>query len=114
MRPGWSAIARRPVSTPGANEARSIESCRIVQRLPQAAEDDLLVGHHAADPQPVDPDPVDVRAAGAVERGAGGVGHGPDPASRRAAAISSAVRRAVPEGASALSGWCSSITSTDS
>ena len=36
------------------------------------------------------------------------------PAARRAAAISSAVRRAVPEGASALSGWCSSTTSTDS
>ena len=39
---------------------------------------------------------------------------GASPASRRAAAISSAVRRAVPDGASALSGWCSSTTSTDS
>ena len=33
---------------------------------------------------------------------------------RRAAAMSCAVRRAVPEGASALSGWCSSTISTDS
>ena len=41
-------------------------------------------------------------------------GIGALPASRRAAAISSAVRRAVPDGASALSGWCSSTTSTDS
>ena len=41
-------------------------------------------------------------------------GTGGSPASRRAAATSSAVRRAVPEGASALSGWCSSTTSTDS
>ena len=41
-------------------------------------------------------------------------GMGSLPASRRAAAITSAVRRAVPEGASALSGWCSSMTSTDS
>jgi hypothetical protein len=41
-------------------------------------------------------------------------GMGALPASRRAAAIISAVRRAVPEGASALSGWCSSTTSTDS
>ena len=43
------------------------------------------------------------------------VGHRPRVRLRaRAAAISSAVRRAVPEGASALSGWCSSTTSTDS
>ena len=41
-------------------------------------------------------------------------GTGPRPASRRAAATSSAVRRAVPLGASALSGWCSSMISTDS
>ena len=36
------------------------------------------------------------------------------PASRRAAAITCAVLVAVPEGASSLSGWCSSMTSTDS
>ena len=41
-------------------------------------------------------------------------GTSPRPASERAAAISRAVRAAVPDGASTLAGWCSSITSTDS
>ena len=41
-------------------------------------------------------------------------GPGPTPASARAAAIICAVRVAVPEGASALRGWCSSTTSTES
>ena len=41
-------------------------------------------------------------------------GTGGNPASRRAAATRSAVRRAVPLGASALSGWWSSTISTDS
>ena len=36
-------------------------------------------------------------------------GHGPSPAAARAAAIAAAVCRAVPDGASTLSGWCSSI-----
>ena len=84
------------------------------QGLPRSAEHDLLVGDHAADPQPVDLDPVDHRAAGAVEAGTGRVGHGRQPASRRAAAIELRRTAAVPEGASALSGWCSSTTSTDS
>ena len=44
----------------------------------------------------------------------GSSGTGSSPASRRAAATSCAVRRAVPEGASALSGWWSSTTSTES
>ena len=36
------------------------------------------------------------------------------PASARAAAMSADVRAAVPDGASTLFGWCSSMTSTDS
>lgn len=36
------------------------------------------------------------------------------PASVRAAAMSADVRAAVPDGASTLFGWCSSMTSTDS
>ena len=38
------------------------------QRLPQPAEQHLLVGDQAAEPHRVDPDPGDVGAAGAVER----------------------------------------------
>ena len=53
-------------------------------------------------------------AGGAALYGLVASGIGAEPASRRAAAMSSAVRRAVPKGASALSGWCSSTTSTDS
>ena len=41
-------------------------------------------------------------------------GIGPQPAARRASAITPAVYRAVPLGASTLSGWCSSMISTDS
>ena len=41
-------------------------------------------------------------------------GAGASPASLRACDISSAVRAAVPEGASTLLGWCSSIISADS
>ena len=35
VRPGWSPIARSPVSTPGVNDARSIESWRIVSVSPR-------------------------------------------------------------------------------
>ena len=62
--------ARSPVRTPGVNEARSIESWRMVRVSPSPPSSDLLVGDQALDPQPVDPDAVDVRAAGAVQRGA--------------------------------------------
>ena len=85
------------------------------QRLARPAEDDLLVGDEPADPERRGPGPRRRprrgrprgrcwwrRAwAGCPRRGA-------------AAATSSAVRRAVPDGASALSGWCSSTISTDS
>ena len=83
--------------------------------LPHPAEDDLLVGDQPADAQPVDADPVDVGAARARRgRWRWRRASARCRPSRRAAAISSAVRRAVPDGASALSGWCSSTTSTDS
>ena len=72
---------RTPASTPGVNETRSSESCRIVRVSPGAAEEDLLVRDQAAHPQPVHPDAVDVGAAGAVEPGRGRVGH------RRAAGL---------------------------
>ena len=64
MRPGWSPIARSPVSTPGVNDARSSESWRMVRVSPDPAEDDLLVGDQAADPQAVHADAVDVGARG--------------------------------------------------
>ena len=41
-------------------------------------------------------------------------GPGETPAAARARAMREAVEIAVPEGASALSGWCISMTSTDS
>ena len=83
--------------------------------LPRAAEQHLLVGDQAAE--------RGRRARGCRRRRRRGRRRGRSwwrrapggrPASRRAAATSCAVRRAVPEGASALSGWCSSTTSTDS
>ena len=106
---------RSPRRTPGA-ERRAVQGVVADrERLPQAAEDDLLVGDEPAHPQAVHADAVDVGAPRAVERRSRSR-RAPvrTPASRRAAAISSAVRRAVPLGASALSGWCSSTISTDS
>ena len=83
--------------------------------LALAAEQDLLVGEQAAQPYRVDRDAVDVRAARSVQGGGRGVGlRRRSRPSRRAAAMSWAVRVAVPDGASALFGWCSSMTSTDS
>ena len=115
VRPGWSAIWRRAEQHAGG-EGDPVE--RVVpdrEGLPHPAEHDLLVGDEPAHPQPVHADAVDVGPAGAVERPVEvASGTGPRPASRRAAAISCAVRRAVPDGASALSGWCSSTISTDS
>ena len=74
------------------------------ERLPRRAEEDLLVRHEAAHPQAVDAYAVDVGAARAVEAGGVASGIGALPASRRAAAISSAVRRAVPDGRVGLVG----------
>ena len=85
------------------------------QGLPQPAEHDLLVGDQAPDAQAEctgTPSTSAPRAPSRPVEVASGIGA--LPASRRAAAMSSAVRRAVPDGASALSGWCSSTTSTDS
>ena len=85
------------------------------QGLALAAEQDLLVGQQAAQAYGVHRDAVDVRAARAVQGGGGGVGLRRASRPRaRAAAMSWAVRVAVPEGASTLFGWCSSTTSTDS
>ena len=44
----------------------------------------------------------------------GSGGSGPAPAARRASAMAAAVCIAVPDGASRLASWCSSITSTPS
>ena len=82
------------------------------QRLALRAEQDLLMGDQPGQPHRVHGDAVDVGAAGPsrpvlVASGLGG-------RSFRASAISRAVRAAVPDGASALCGWCSSMTSTDS
>ena len=91
------------------------ESCRMVRVSPSPPKQHLLVGEQAAQPHRVHGHPVHVGAAGAVQAGGGRVGlRGAAPASLRAAAMSWAVRAAVPLGASALLGWCSSTTSADS
>ena len=85
------------------------------QLLPRSAQQDFLVRHQAAEPDAVDADAVDVAAArpGAAQLvvASGLAGR---PAAARSAEISCAVRTAVPDGASTLSGWCSSMISTDS
>ena len=97
------------------NEARSSESCRIVSVSPVAAEHDLLVRDEAGSRTACTCTPS-TSAPRAPSRScvvASGLG-GRAPASRAGSAISCAVRVAVPEGASALFGWCSSMISTES
>ena len=104
----------RPVSTPGVNETRSSESCRIVRvsPTPPRMTSWCATRPRIRRPWTRTPSTSAPRAPSRPVEVASGIGA--LPASRRAAAISSAVRRAVPDGASALSGWCSSTTSTDS
>ena len=82
------------------------------QGLAGSPEQDLLVGDQPAQPDAVHPDPLDVGAAGSGHLLGGGVGDRRTSAAERAAAIRWAVVLAVPDGASALSGWCSSMIST--
>ena len=71
------------------------------------------MGHQTAQPDAVHPDAVDVGAARARQLLRGRVGRRrAAPAAARAAATRRAVAVAVPDGASALPGWCSSTIST--
>ena len=107
---------RRDAEQDARHEAAVVE--RVVadgQGLALAAEQDLLVGDQPAQPHGVHGHAVDVRAAGAVQRGAvasgcgarAGLARGP----RRSAGRCAWRCRT---GASTLFGWCSSMTSTDS
>ena len=78
------------------------------ERLALTAEDDLLVRDEAGQPDRVDPDAAQVAAADAGS----GLGRRARPGFGRAAATASAVAAAVPDGASALPSWCSSMIST--
>ena len=49
------------------------------ERPPHRAEQDLLVGPQAAQPDAVDMDPVDLGAASPVQSGRGGVRDGAEP-----------------------------------
>ncbi len=104
----------RPAGHPGANDARSRESCRRVRVSPAPPRSTSwwATRPRARTECTCTPSTCAPRAPGSPVAVASGTG--PNPASRRAAATSSAVRRAVPLGASALSGWCSSTISTDS
>ena len=81
---------RTASSTPGMNDSRESVSWRTRQRLAEAAEDHLLTGDQAR-----------------VAARCGSAG----PCARRPRSISSAVRFAVPEGASSFASWCSSTIS---
>ena len=95
------------------NEARSSESCLIVSVSPVPPNSTSWCATRPATrtectctsstPAPRAPGRADAVASG----------DGPRPAAARAAAIIDAVRSAVPDGASALFAWCSSITSAE-
>ena len=78
------------------------------QRLARRAEHDLLVGDHPAHPDGVDPDAAGPAAPG--PSAAPVLGRVRRPVDD-AAAMRSTVSIAVPEGASTLASWCSSMIS---
>ncbi|GAA3295215.1 hypothetical protein GCM10020295_21790 [Streptomyces cinereospinus] len=84
------------------------------ESLALAAEQDLLVREQPAQAHGVHRHAVDAGAARPSRAVTVASGAGAEPALARAAAMSWAVRVAVPLGASTLLGWCSSTTSTDS
>ena len=85
------------------------------QRLPRGAQDDLLMRDQAGQSHRMHPDAVDRGPAGSrAPRSWSHPDPGPTPAAARAAATARAVAAAVPDGASALPAWCSSMISTDS
>ena len=92
------------------NDWRSYESWRIVRLWPAVPEQDLLMGHQAAQAHGVDADAGRARChRGRPPTVSTRVGSAPHSAD--AAAMRLAVNRAVPEGASTLASWCSSMIS---
>ncbi len=77
VRPGRVATSRTASSTPGMNDARSYESCRIVRVSPAVPSSTSWWATSPRGPHRVHPHAVDVGAAGAVERGRRGVRHRP-------------------------------------
>src|SRR5690606_3160614 len=112
--PGSSPTRRTPSSTPGVNAARFIVSWRIVRVSPPPPSSTSwwAISPDSRTEWTCTPSTSAPRAPSSWELVASGIA--PAPALARASATSSAVRRAVPEGASALFGWCSSMISTDS
>jgi hypothetical protein len=96
------------------NEARSSESCRMVSVSPAVPSSTSWWATSPGSRTECTrtPSTLAPRAPGSSSVVASG--SGPAPASARAAAINEAVRAAVPDGASTLPAWCSSITSTES
>ena len=86
----------------------------MVSISPRAAEQHLLVRDQAAQPHRVHRDAVHAGTARPVGSWVVASGTAPRPASCTGGRDQAAVRAAVPDGASTLSGWCSSMTSTDS
>src|SRR6516165_1651948 len=107
-------MPRMARSTPGMNETRSMESCLMVSTSPGAPSRTSWWATRPASrmewtwtppprAEPLAPSTADTVASGGS----------PSPAAALASAIIAAVRDAVPEGASALAAWCSSITSAE-
>src|SRR5581483_4162200 len=115
VRPGGRVASPRAASsTPGMNEDRSRESCLIVSVSPVPPKSTSWWATRPADRTewtrtsstlaPRAPGRDDAVASGGTPR----------PPAARAAAMMDAVRSAVPDGASALFAWCSSMTSAES
>ena len=115
--PGRSATVRTARSTPGMNEHPVVGVVTDAQALSRRPEDDLFVGHQTGQAHRVHvhaPRALAPRAPGRTRSVVGSGGRGARPAARRPSSMARAVSNAVPDGASRLASWCSSITSTPS
>ncbi len=114
VRPGWSAIARSPVSTPGVNEARSSESWRIVSVSPTPPRSTSWWATMPRIRRPWTRMPATSAPRAPSSAVLVASGHRPEPG--LAAGGGHQLRR-TPGGARRrvrLVGWCSSTISTDS
>ena len=110
MSPGRDAICFTASTTPGMNDDAVVGVVADRERLPGRAQQHLLVGHQPAQPHRVHPDAGRPDAAArARPRPRGGWDRAPTSATPPA--MRCTVIMAVPDGASTLASWCSSITS---
>ena len=111
---GSDPMPRTATRTPGMNDARSSESCRIVSVSPWPPNSTSWWATRPASRTECTWISSTVAPRAPASSSFVASGGAPRPAADRASPIRPAVRSAVPEGASILFAWCSSMISAES